>query len=209
MGVGFLDPIPLILIKMVQFNELRFLAPGALQIDVSVIDLPYYDNVFIDSIIIDTEDTYCDTGPSSNPALIYPAGGTDTKFVNTLLDVADILCNGPKMLFVWVTTIGNPSGDVPCGEDVPFKVKAVVDPKDIYNEAMRKLKCTSGSCGCGQSKCIVDANLANFSLQYLRMQTALSVEDWTTAYEAYCSLLRKRPSKRITGKSRKPCGCNG
>ena len=194
---------------MVQFNELKFLAPGALQVDVSVIDLPYYDNVYIDSIIIDTEDTYCDTGPSSNPALIYPAGGEDVKFINTLLDVSDILCDGPKMLFVWVTTLGNPSGDTPCGEDIANVMQATVDPKDIYNTAMQKMKCSAGNCGCGNSRCVVDANLANFSLQYLRMQTALEIGDWTTAYEAYCSLLRKRPSKRIVGNPRKPCGCNG
>lgn len=57
---------------MVQFNELRITPDGKnLIIDVSVQDMEYYDNVFIDSIIIDTEDTYIPSGPSTNPIFSY------------------------------------------------------------------------------------------------------------------------------------------
>ena len=193
---------------MVQFNELKFIAPNILQVNAQVIDLAYFDNVYIDSIIIDTEDTYCESGPSSNPAFSYQVP-ENTKEVRYAFDLSNFLCNNPKMLFVWITAKGIPSQDTPCGLDKIATMQAVVDLTIIYEEAMRNLRCVLNGCGCNNTKCVVDANFANFSLQYFRMETALKVGDWATAYEAYCFLLRKRPSKRIVSNPRKPCGCNG
>ncbi len=57
---------------MVDFNELR-VSPDRknLIIDVSIKDLSYYENVYIDSIIIDTQDTYIPSGPSNSPIFTY------------------------------------------------------------------------------------------------------------------------------------------
>jgi len=193
---------------MVQFNELRFIAPTLLQVNVQVTDLPYYENVYIDSIIIDTEDTYCESGPSANPPFRYQVGDGTYKEAKYVFDVADLLCDGPKMLFVWVTTLGIPSSDTPCGLDTP-DMQAVVDLSAVYNQAIKQIRCATNRCGCSGPKCTVDAAFANFSLQYYRMTTALELKDWGTAYQAYCYLLRKRPSNKIVSNPRKPCGCNG
>jgi hypothetical protein len=51
---------------MIDFNELRITPDGKyLIIDVSINNASYYDNVFIKHIVIDTQDTYLHTGPSS------------------------------------------------------------------------------------------------------------------------------------------------
>lgn len=57
---------------MINFNELR-VSPDrkSLIIDVSVKDLSYYENVYIDSIIIDTQDTFINSGPSDSPIFVY------------------------------------------------------------------------------------------------------------------------------------------
>lgn len=193
---------------MVQFNALKFIAPTLLQVNVEVEDLPYYENVYIDSIIIDTEDTYCASGPSQNPPFKYQVGDGTYKKAKYVFDIADLLCDGPKMLFVWVTTLGIPSSDTPCGLDTP-DMQAVVDLSVVYNQALKQIRCATNRCGCGGKKCTVDAAFANFSLEYFRMTTALDLKDWGTAYQAYCVLLRKRPSKAIATNPRKPCGCNG
>lgn len=53
---------------MIQFNELRISPDNQeLIIDVSVKDLSIYSNVYLDSIIIDNQDTFTNNGPSSNP----------------------------------------------------------------------------------------------------------------------------------------------
>lgn len=57
---------------MVKFNELKITPDNEyLIIDVSVDNAEYYDGVFIDSIIIDNQDTYVENGPSSNPIFTY------------------------------------------------------------------------------------------------------------------------------------------
>lgn len=196
---------------MVQFDELRFLSPTLLQISAKVIDLPYFKNVFIDKIIIDTEDTFCsDSHPSPNAPFEYVVGDGTYKIARYVFDLKDILCRSPKMLYVWVKTTGIPSGDTPCGLDKEYTMKAVVELSRIYDEALRMIRCASGNCGCVGKKCAVDAEYANFALQYFRLTTALDLGDWNTAYLAYCALLRKRPSKSIIQQPKtKRCGCHG
>ena len=71
---------------MVDFNELR-VSPDRknLIIDVSIKDLSYYENVYIDSIIIDTQDTYIPSGPSNSPIFTYEVVSNVTP-VYSLLD---------------------------------------------------------------------------------------------------------------------------
>lgn len=52
---------------MIQFNELRITPDGKrLIIDASVKDLSYFNNVYIDAVIIDTQNTFTLNGPSTN-----------------------------------------------------------------------------------------------------------------------------------------------
>jgi len=194
---------------MVQFDELKFISPTVLQVNASIIDLPYYENEYIDSIIIDTDDTYCESGPSSNPVLEYQVGA-GSKEVRLAFDMSSALCYGPKMFFVWVTVTGFPTPDTPCRLGKRYTLKAVVSLDTVYNEAMKALACATNGCACGGARCTVDADVANFSLQFFRMQLALEAGDYGAAYDAFCFLIRKRPSKKMTANfTKKPCGCNG
>ena len=57
---------------MVTFNELRITPDGnTLIIDVAIKDLRYYDNVGLDTILIDTQDAFTAEGPSSK-AVKFP-----------------------------------------------------------------------------------------------------------------------------------------
>lgn len=57
---------------MIHFNELRYSKDNKyLIIDVAIDNQDYYDNVVIDSIIIDNQDTFVVNGPSSSPIYIY------------------------------------------------------------------------------------------------------------------------------------------
>ena len=75
---------------MVDFNELR-VSPDRknLIIDVSIKDLPYYENVYIDSIIIDTQDTYIPSGPSNSPIFTYEV----VSNVTPVYSLPDCECN--------------------------------------------------------------------------------------------------------------------
>lgn len=53
---------------MIHFNELRITKDGKyLIIDASIDNQDFYDKVILDSVVIDTQDTYIPNGPSSKP----------------------------------------------------------------------------------------------------------------------------------------------
>ena len=57
---------------MIKFNELRITPNNeSLIIDVSIEDASYFQNVVLDSIVIDTQDTYTQNGPSSKAVFNY------------------------------------------------------------------------------------------------------------------------------------------
>lgn len=65
---------------MVTFNELRITPDGnTLIIDVAIKDLRYYDNVGLDTILIDTQDTFTAEGPSSKAVRFSVKNDVDPK----------------------------------------------------------------------------------------------------------------------------------
>lgn len=57
---------------MLHFNELRITQDNRfLIIDVSVDNQDYFEDVLLDSIVIDTQDTFVMNGPSDNPLYVY------------------------------------------------------------------------------------------------------------------------------------------
>ena len=72
---------------MLIFNELRITPDQKyLIIDVSVDNQKYYKNIQIDSIIIDTQDTYIDSGPSNNPIFTYNLTEEDSNITQVYTD---------------------------------------------------------------------------------------------------------------------------
>lgn len=60
---------------MIHFNELRITSDGKyLIIDASVDSQDFYNDVLLDSVVIDTQDTYILNGPGSNPVYTYTVG---------------------------------------------------------------------------------------------------------------------------------------
>lgn len=69
---------------MIHFNELRYSKDNKyLVIDTAIDSQYYYDNVIIDSIIIDNQDTFVSNGPSSTPIYTYKVPDTYSKTYST------------------------------------------------------------------------------------------------------------------------------
>lgn len=67
---------------MVQFQELKISPDGSkLIIDVSVEDREYFKDVYIESIIIDSQDTYSPLGPSRSPIYIKTLYSNNTGWI--------------------------------------------------------------------------------------------------------------------------------
>lgn len=68
---------------MITFDQLAITTDGKyLIIDARIDNSRYFDNVYIDSVVIDSQDTYIQNGPSSNPVFVYevPDSQYDTVF---------------------------------------------------------------------------------------------------------------------------------
>ena len=66
---------------MVHFNDLRFSKDSKyLIIDAAIDSQNFYEDVLLDSIIIDNQDTFVSNGPSSNPIYTYKATDLDKVY---------------------------------------------------------------------------------------------------------------------------------
>lgn len=160
---------------MIQFNELRITPDGKhLIIDASINNSNYYDNVVLDSIIIDTQDTYVPNGPSTNPiyehkvdgydyvysipedcncspvlvdedkSYCFTYGNEEGRHVRLILSTKDIPLN--NMLFVYAVAKGTPAPDTPCGFDNAVVMQTVVDLYPFYQNTLCFLKELNNSC---------------------------------------------------------------
>ena len=69
---------------MVHFNDLRFSKDSKyLIIDAAIDSQNFYEDVLLDSIIIDNQDTFVSNGPSSNPIYTYKIVDIDDKVYAT------------------------------------------------------------------------------------------------------------------------------
>ena len=59
---------------MIVFNNIRISQDDKyITIDAEIENNKYYENMYIDSVIIDTQDTFSPNGPSNNPVYTYKA----------------------------------------------------------------------------------------------------------------------------------------
>lgn len=171
---------------MVHFNELRITSDGQhLIIDVSVLSESYYKNVYIDSIVIDNQDTYVGTGPSSNPVYSYsvPNGVSQLtkktysqKHVRLDLTPTDFSLNG--LLFVYVRAKGTPAPDTPCGLDNITTLGTVTNMYPFYQQAMNYI-------GELANNCSVSQNFTDYILKMKGLELAVRTGNYTDAIKFY------------------------
>lgn len=117
-----------------------------LVLSASIDDSPYYENVFLDKVIIDTQDTFKPSGPSDRAVYSSTIDGNKKK-IALVIPFTDILASEEKdLLIVYVKSKGNPTMDVPCGSDNPIAAKAIMDFRNIYCRLITFLK-SPDKCG--------------------------------------------------------------
>ena len=190
---------------MVHFNELRITSDGQhLIIDVSVLSESYYKNVYIDSIVIDNQDTYVGSGPSSNPVYSYyvPNGVSQLtkktysqKHVRLVLTTNDLPLNG--LLFVYVRANGTPAADTPCGLDNITTLGTVTNMYPFYQQAMNYI-------GELASNCSIPQNFTDYILKLKGLELAIRTGNYPDAIK-YFNKFFKNKSDVVIRKG--GCGC--
>lgn len=145
---------------MIHFNELKITPDGKhFIIDVQVLKESYYENVYLDSIIIDNQDTYVGNGPSSKavytysvPDIILEPTGTSIgrKQLRLELDPSD-MGSLSGLFFVYVRVKGTPAADTPCGMDNITTLGTVTNMFPFYKKAMNYIEEVANNCSVPQN----------------------------------------------------------
>ena len=183
---------------MIDFNKLYITPDGNnLVIDISVKSDSYYENIYIDSIKIDTEDTYTQSGPSSTPVYSYTST-ENLKSMQITLSNNEILANlSDSMFFVYVTTKGTPSANTPCGMDNTTTLACIVDLYKIYQLNLQYLRELN-------RECCVPKNFIDLILRIKALEICMKTNNYTEAIKYW-----NRYFKNLSVKTSTNCGCHG
>lgn len=213
---------------MIKFNELRISeCSKKLIVDVSVSALSYFNNVYIDKIIIDNQDTYIGTGPSSTPIFEFTVPETLTQVfekedvINPILDEADedfvytsdygniktlrleipesLLQNqlNSTLFFVYIITKGTPASNTPCGFDDVYTLSVVSNIYQFYSKGLELLREI-------EQKCNISPGLIDFILKVNGLDLALKTCNYPIAIKYWNKFFKGDYFKTLTNN----CGCN-
>ena len=183
---------------MIKFTELR-VQKERLIIVAEVREIEdYYDNVYIDEILIDTQDSFVTTGPSANPIYSKSIEGNQKKVTlslsSTQLQNVDM---DKTMFFVYAKSKGTPSAGTPCGFDHETSVGVTFSMCPIYNATMQYVKEIENSCD-------IPDNFINMYLRFKAIQYSIESGHFTQAIKYYNQFY-----KGINSRHFKSCGCHG
>lgn len=189
---------------MVKFQELKVTPNGPkLIIDASVIDLNYFNDVYIDSIIIDTQDTYTASGPSSKPLFVYevPNISSEKGEKNVRLELGNELKVdfNKTLFFVYIITKGTPSPDTPCGMDKSIIVKATYNIHNYYRDIMYYLREMNNNC-------VIPKGFLDRLLRFKALEISIRTENYPLAIKYWNRFFATINTSNNINMS---CGCNG
>ena len=196
---------------MIQFNELQITSDNkCLIIDTQVEDLSYFVNVTIDSIFIDTQDSWILNGPSNSAIRVYSKNNgkqldiiKDETGRHVRLEITDPLIDSSKnnMYFVYViadTSSAPESIEAPCECSKDRSLGTVVNLYYMYQNLMGGIRELSNTCE-------VPASLINNFLQQEMLEASIRTGNYPVAIQTWKKFFMNGIKHRSTNK----CGCNG
>ena len=196
---------------MIQFNTLKITQDGKnLIINASVKNLSYYTNVLIGSIVIDNQDTYSASGPSSNPIYKHSFAGKDLvtnkdiaglKNINITISAKELLDNkgdlNDDILYVYLIAVGVPSANTPCGMDNVNTLGVALNIRPIYNNGINYIKQV-------ESTCEIPKDFIDFILRYKALDLALKTENYIQANKYWNKFFK---NNNVVSLNTNSCGC--
>ena len=195
---------------MIRFNELK-IEDNYIIIDVQIEEEKYFKDMYIDSIVIDTQDTFIANGPSSKAIytktfntntdvnkeeIIYTQGidkirmYIDAKYLN--VDIHK------TMFFVYVIAGGTPAADTPCRWDENKALHTLVDTQVLYNNMIQYVKELNKDCS-------TPDNFINAILQFNAIDLALKTNQYPLAIDLWKRFYSDIESNIVLPN----CRCNG
>ena len=198
---------------MIRFNELK-IEDNYIIIDVQIEEEKYFKDMYIDSIVIDTQDTFIANGPSSKAIytktfntdtdvnkeeIIYTQGTDKYNRVRIYIDGKNLNVDIHKtMFFVYVIAGGTPAADTPCRWDENKALHTLVDTQVLYNNMIQYVKELSKDCSTSD-------NFINAILQFNAVDLALKTNQYPLAIDLWKRFYSDIESNVVLPN----CGCNG
>lgn len=198
---------------MIRFNELK-IEDNYIIIDVQIEEEKYFKDMYIDSIVIDTQDTFIANGPSSKAIYtktfntdtdvkkeenIYTQGTDKHNRIRIYIDAKDLNVDIHKtMFFVYVIAGGTPTADTPCRWDENKALHTLVDTQVLYNNMIQYVKELNKDCS-------TPDNFINAILQFNAIDLALKTNQYPLAIDLWKRFYSDIESNVVLPN----CGCNG
>ena len=198
---------------MIRFNELK-IENNYIIIDVQIEEEKYFKDMYIDSIVIDTQDTFIANGPSSKAIytktfntdtdvnkeeIVYTQGTDKYNRVRIYIDGKNLNVDIHKtMFFVYVIAGGTPAADTPCKWDENKALHTLVDTQVLYNNMIQYVKELNKDCS-------TPDNFINAILQFNAIDLALKTNQYPLAIDLWKRFYSDIESNVVLPN----CGCNG
>lgn len=186
---------------MIEFKILEINAEGTeIHLMANVKDEPYYENVYIKSVKIDTQDTYVEGGAPSGSCITIAGFPSNTKSIDLHLTSQDLnnLDLQKNFFIFYIQNMGTPSPDVPCGHDKEYNIGVVYNKPAIYAQGMNLIKSLGNNCE-------VSTDMMNFIAQTEGLDYALKTGNLPEAVSLWENLFSEMKTPAITNR----CCCNG
>ena len=193
---------------MIIFDQLRISDDGKkLFVDVHVNKADFFDNIYIDKVVIQTQNQVSEMDPlSPGDEYIYSLQAEpDTKELHLALEAStdfeqSLSTLSDKLLFVYVICTGVPDPCTPCRLDEMTTLGVTFDESLLYQQVMQQTRQLADTCK-------VAKGFIDLILLWNGFKAAIETEHYIPAIDFWRKMFDKRYNAAIS--KAKPCGCHG
>lgn len=177
--------------SMIEINNLEILPCNkGIYINCKIPNLEYYKDIYLDKIIIDSQDTYKYSNPSDSP--IYQKEILEnTKELQIFIPIQELLIDSTygKIFFIYINVKGEFAPNTPCGKDTKINLFTIAEYTYIYKRSLQYIKDF-------QRECNVQKQFIDFILKYKFLQLLLKSKQYDLAIK-YWNKLNNNVNKNI------------
>ena len=204
---------------MIIFDQLRISDDGKrMYINAHVNKADYFNDIYIDSIVIQTADKVSETDPGlpTSDYVYIKKAEENAKELNLVLEASDLSRSwesdpnaiafgrgdmSKTLFFVYIKCKGTPGSCTPCRLDEETTLGVVFDENVLHQKVMDYTKELVADCS-------VPSAFIDFILLWNAFKSAIETEHYIPAIKFY-NMLFDEVGKSCQNRTIKTCGCNG
>nr|DAD82354.1 MAG TPA: hypothetical protein [CrAss-like virus sp. ctcfK29] len=204
---------------MIIFDQLRISDDGKrMYINAHVNKADYFNDIYIDSIVIQTADKVSETDPGlpTSDYVYIKKAEENVKELNLVLEASDLSRSwesDPKaiafnrgdmsktLFFIYIKCKGTPGSCTPCRLDEETTLGVVFDENVLHQKVMDYTKELVADCN-------VPSAFIDFILLWNAFKSAIETEHYIPAIKFF-NMMFEEVGKSCQSRTIKTCGCNG